>query len=61
MTLLDFARGPALQAALVIFIIGAVWRFVGALLLPWRLGASCRRNRARERPRRPRHGSRAWP
>lgn len=37
MTLLDFARGPALQAALVIFIIGAVWRFVGALLLPWRL------------------------
>ena len=37
MTLLDFARGPALQAALIIFMLGAVWRIVGALLLPWRL------------------------
>ncbi len=37
MTLLEFARGPALEAALIIFIAGASWRFVGALLLPWRL------------------------
>jgi nitrate reductase gamma subunit len=34
MTLLDFARGPALQAALMIFALGVVWRAVGALLIP---------------------------
>jgi nitrate reductase gamma subunit len=34
MTLLDFARGPALQAALMIFALGVVWRAVGAALLP---------------------------
>lgn len=33
MTLLDFARGPALQWSLFILVIGVVWRIVGALLL----------------------------
>jgi nitrate reductase gamma subunit len=33
MTLLDFARGPALQWALIIMIAGVVWRLVGALFL----------------------------
>lgn len=33
MDLLTFARGPALQWALVIFIVGTVWRLAGILLL----------------------------
>ena len=33
MTLLDFARGPGLQWALIIFAAGSLWRLVGALLL----------------------------
>ena len=33
MTLLDFARGPALQWALIIMVAGMLWRLVGALLL----------------------------
>ena len=33
MTLLDFARGPALQWSLVILVVGIVWRILGALLL----------------------------
>jgi len=33
MTLLDFARGPAMQWALVIFVIGVTWRLVGVFLL----------------------------
>jgi nitrate reductase gamma subunit len=33
MTLLDFARGPALQWALVIMIAGILWRLVGTLFL----------------------------
>ena len=40
MTLLDFARGPALEASLIIFVVGTLWRFFGALLLPWRLIAA---------------------
>lgn len=32
MTLLDFARGPALQWALIIFVAGVMWRLVGSLL-----------------------------
>ncbi len=40
MTLLEFARGPALEASLIIFVIGTLWRFLGALLLPWRLIAA---------------------
>jgi nitrate reductase gamma subunit len=34
MTLLDFARGPALQAAIVVFVFGVLWRLAGVLLLP---------------------------
>lgn len=37
MSLLEFARGPALQASLIIFVMGVLWRLVGILLLPWRL------------------------
>ena len=37
MELLEFARGPALQFALVVFILGTLWRLLGVLLLPWRL------------------------
>jgi nitrate reductase gamma subunit len=33
MTLLDFARGPALQWALIIMVAGMLWRFFGVLLL----------------------------
>ena len=33
MTLLDFARGPALQGAAFIFVVGMVWRALGLLLL----------------------------
>jgi nitrate reductase gamma subunit len=33
MTLLDFARGPALQWSLIIFVFGVVWRIVGAALV----------------------------
>ena len=35
MTLLEFARGPGMQWALVIFLLGVVWRLVGSFLL-WR-------------------------
>jgi hypothetical protein len=35
-TLLDFARGPALQWSLVILVVGIVWRVLGALLLSQR-------------------------
>lgn len=40
MTLLDFARGPALEASLIIFVVGTIWRLLGTLLLPWRLIAA---------------------
>lgn len=33
MTLLDFARGPAMQAAIFIFVLGIVWRLVGVWAL----------------------------
>jgi nitrate reductase gamma subunit len=33
MTLLDFARGPALQWSLIIFVFGVLWRICGAMLL----------------------------
>ncbi|MGA2777493.1 MAG: nitrate reductase [Steroidobacteraceae bacterium] len=33
MTLLDFARGPALKTAIAIFCLGATWRIVGFVLL----------------------------
>ena len=35
MELLDFARGPALKVALVIFVAGTLWRVLGMVLLPW--------------------------
>lgn len=34
MDLLDFARGPALQFALAVFVLGSTWRLAGILLLP---------------------------
>jgi nitrate reductase gamma subunit len=34
MNLLDFARGPALQVALGIFVFGVTWRVVSLLLMP---------------------------
>jgi nitrate reductase gamma subunit len=34
MTLLEFARGPGLYWATIIFVAGIVWRLAGALLLP---------------------------
>jgi nitrate reductase gamma subunit len=33
MTLLDFARGPALQWSLIILVFGVVWRLIGAMLI----------------------------
>ena len=33
MTLLDFARGPALQWSLIILVFGVLWRIVGSMLL----------------------------
>ena len=36
MTLLEFARGPALQWSLMILVVGIVWRVLGALLLAGR-------------------------
>jgi nitrate reductase gamma subunit len=35
MQLLDFARGPALNVALVIFVAGTLWRLIAVLALPW--------------------------
>ena len=46
MTLLEFARGPALQASLIIFALGTVWRLVGVVALPWRLIAATPREGA---------------
>jgi nitrate reductase gamma subunit len=34
MDLLSFARGPALTVALVVFVLGTLWRLVGVLLRP---------------------------
>jgi len=34
MDLLDFARGPALQVALAIFVLGMMWRVVSLILMP---------------------------
>jgi nitrate reductase gamma subunit len=33
MTLLDFARGPAMQIAIIIFVVGIMWRLVGVWAL----------------------------
>jgi nitrate reductase gamma subunit len=50
MELLDFARGPALQAALVVFVLGTLWRLAGVLLLPRMRDLSPPREGAPARP-----------
>ncbi len=35
MTLLEFARGPALEIAFAVFVFGVLWRLLSLLLLPW--------------------------
>ncbi len=44
MTLLDFARGPAMQAATLILIAGMFWRLTGILLLRRRAAHAAARN-----------------
>jgi len=34
MTLLDFARGPAMEVAIAVFVLGVLWRLASLLLLP---------------------------
>jgi nitrate reductase gamma subunit len=46
MTLLEFARGPALTCAVFIFVAGVLWRIVGVLLLRTKQDLSAPRNRA---------------
>jgi nitrate reductase gamma subunit len=46
MNLLEFARGPALQLSLLIFVFGTVWRLLGLVLLPTRQDLSEPRNKA---------------
>jgi len=46
MNLLDFARGPALQWSVAIFIVGVLWRLLGVLLLRTRKDHSEPRNDA---------------
>jgi nitrate reductase gamma subunit len=43
MTLLDFARGPALQWSLIIFVFGVLWRITGAMLIMARKDLSASR------------------
>lgn len=43
MTLLDIARGPALEIALAIFAFGVAWRLLSLLLLPWARDKSVKR------------------
>ena len=46
MTLLEFARGPALTWAFFIFVAGVLWRIVGVLLLRTKKDLSAPRNTA---------------
>lgn len=46
MTLLDFARGPALQWSLTIMIAGLCWRIIGIFLAHWRKDLSRPRSQA---------------
>ena len=46
MTLLEFARGPGLQWAISIFIVGVLWRLLGVFLLRTKKDLSEPRNRA---------------
>jgi nitrate reductase gamma subunit len=43
MSLLDFARGPALQVAMAVFVLGVMWRLVSLLALPWAKDRSVKR------------------
>mgnify|MGYP005841118243 FL=1 len=43
MTLLEFARGPMLHFALIVFVFGVLWRLISVILLSWR------KNRAESR------------
>jgi nitrate reductase gamma subunit len=45
MTLLDFARGPAMNFALSVFVLGVLWRLLGIALLNYRRLLSEPRNR----------------
>lgn len=47
MDLLDFARGPALQFSLAIFVLGIVWRIVSLFLMPRTKDKSAPRKGAR--------------
>jgi len=46
MTLLDFARGPALQWSVAIFVFGLLWRLVGVFFLRTKVDLSVPRNPA---------------
>jgi len=46
MTLLDFARGPALQWSIAIFVLGILWRLVGVFFLRTKKDLSAPRNPA---------------
>ncbi len=48
--LLEFARGPALQIAIAIFVFGTIWRLVALFLLPKKLTPSEKREGASSRP-----------
>ncbi|MDE3237959.1 MAG: nitrate reductase, partial [Paracoccaceae bacterium] len=43
MSLLDFARGPAITVALDLFSLGVLWRLISLLGLPWAKDRSLRR------------------
>lgn len=40
MSLLEFARGPALEFSIAVLLFGTAWRLVGILLLRWRIDKS---------------------
>jgi nitrate reductase gamma subunit len=46
MSLLDFARGPALTFAMAVFVLGVLWRMVSLIGLPWAKDRSVRRRGA---------------
>ncbi|MBI1217316.1 MAG: nitrate reductase [Rhodobacteraceae bacterium] len=43
MSLLDFARGPAIEVALAVFTLGVMWRLISLLGLPWAKDRTVRR------------------
>lgn len=49
MTLLDFARGTALNVAFAVFVFGVAWRLLSLLLLPWSRDKSVARSGAPSR------------